>query len=68
MESKYIAVNDINFQNQDGTWNRSISLHDRVNVGEETACPFVTWDGMYLFLENKSDICGEDAGLINELR
>jgi hypothetical protein len=68
MESKYIAVNDINFRNQNGSWNRSISLHDRLNIGEETACPSVTRDGMYLFNEHNGDIYWVDAGLIKELK
>jgi len=57
----------INFRN-DGTWSSPVSLHDRLDVGEETACPFVTHDGLYLFFEHDGDIYWVNASIIDDLR
>ncbi|MFC1726133.1 hypothetical protein ACFL4T_10940, partial [candidate division KSB1 bacterium] len=57
----------ISFKNQDGTWGIPVSLHDRLDVGTETACPFVTRDGLYLFFEHDGDIYWVNAGIIDTL-
>ena len=56
------------FRSTGGTWSSPISLHDRLAVGTETACPFVTRDGKYLFFEHNGDIYWVDSSIIEELK
>ncbi len=58
----------ISFRDHDGTWCSPVSLHDVLDVGEETACPYVSQDGNYLFFEHDGDIYWVDAQIIEGLR
>jgi len=58
----------ISFKNPDGTWTKSINLGESINTKNHELCPFVTYDGKYLFYTSNGDIYWVSTDIINQLK
>lgn len=57
----------ITFQNE-GKWTDPINMGEKINDTGHQFCPFVTYDGKYLFFTSNRDIFWVDASIIEEYR
>ncbi|MDY7393995.1 hypothetical protein UMM65_01970 [Aureibaculum sp. 2210JD6-5] len=58
----------ISFKNKNGEWNQAKNMGTIVNTESHELCPFVTYDGKYLFYTSKQDIYWISTEILNKFK
>lgn len=58
----------ISFRDENGHWSKAVNMGKVINTGLHELCPFVTWDGKYLFFTRDNEIYWVDAAIIDQIK
>ncbi|MEL7145628.1 MAG: hypothetical protein AAFO69_04610, partial [Bacteroidota bacterium] len=58
----------ISFRNTDGTWTKSVNMGGLINTKGHELCPFVTYDGKYLFYSSNREIYWVSTDILMQYR